>query len=81
MRHPRQAPIILEKAFTAKDAKDAKENKGQSIVCRITHLVFDSNSSSLLSPCASLASFAVQSLDLGSYEKAGRMPFGLVLIL
>ncbi len=56
-----RAAVNLEKAFTAKDAKDAKENKGQSIGCRVTSLVFVSNSSLLLIP---LASFAVQSLDL-----------------
>jgi hypothetical protein len=49
----------LEKAFTAKDARDAKENNGQSIVCRIIHLMFASNSASPLIP---FAPFAYQAL-------------------
>jgi thiamine-phosphate pyrophosphorylase len=52
--------VNLEKTFTAKDAKDARENKGRSNVCRIVHLVFASHSTSPLIP---FASFAVQSLE------------------
>ena len=57
-----------EQLFTAKDAKNAKENKGQqrtSLVVKITHLVIGSGFNLALISLASLASLAVQMLELG----------------
>ena len=67
--YPRSTSVsrfILEKLFTAKDARDTKENKGTSFVIKITNLVIASGFTLALISLASLASLAVQMLDLGS---------------
>jgi hypothetical protein len=61
---PRRLRVTLEKAFTAKDAKDAKEYKGQNIVYMLTASVFAFHSTSpLISFDREYSDFRVEGVD------------------